>query len=332
MRRQLSSPHSAMFLYAAMFMVVLVGGGVLSVVMGYVVRDFVWGFMRLSLMHSLFLGAGLIGSSALCQRLVGKTTPLALGALSLALLLGMGVIGLFAVLWFEPALFIYAGRGAGALLFINSMMALALQMLTVGTLLHRHSVERAHQALSRERALTERMEHQLLLSKVNPHFLFNTLNLIVNLLKHPPLAEQALLNLADLLRHNLEQSHKDRISCTEEIDNVQKYLQIQQLRFGTRLSYALEGEASGLIPPLLMQPLVENCIKHNLGKVEQLHIVIRLIEQPTTLSIGVIDSAAALHPRMLSKGGGLALTKKRVEHAGGRFEFSEGGVTMVFAV
>jgi sensor histidine kinase YesM len=321
-----------MVLYSAMFMVMLLGGGVLSVVMGYVVRDFVWGFVRLALMHSLLLGAGLIGSSALCQRLVGKASALALGGLSLALLLGVGVIGVLAVLWFEPALFIYAGRGAAALLFVNSMVALALQILMLGTLLHRHSVERSHQALSRQRALTQAMEHQLLLSKVNPHFLFNTLNLIVNLLKQPALAEQALLNLADLLRHNLEQSHKERISCSEELENVKKYLHIQQLRFGPRLSYTIEGGATALIPPLVIQPLVENCIKHNLERVEQLHILIRLTQHKAVLHIEVVDSAATLQAAMVRTGGGLVLTKKRVENSGGRLDFLEGGVTMVFTL
>ena len=77
-------------------------------------------------------------------------------------------------------------------------------------------------ALSDEISLKNQMEMKLLSSKVNPHFLFNTLNMILTLLKKPDKAELAILNLSDLLRQNLEYSEKKSISIKDEIENVRK--------------------------------------------------------------------------------------------------------------
>lgn len=102
-------------------------------------------------------------------------------------------------------------------------------------------------------------------SRIRPHFLFNTLNSAIALVRQEPAkAESMLEDLADLFRHALmEPGHS--VSLEEEIALAQRYLAIEQVRFGDRLQvqWSLDPEAGhARLPPLLLQPLVENAVKH----------------------------------------------------------------------
>lgn len=135
-------------------------------------------------------------------------------------------------------------------------------------------------------------QYQILRAQLKPHFLFNSLNLISSEIERDPkLAVELLDHLCELLRAALSATEKPLISLGEELDLLQLYLEIQQRRFGERLQYNIERHEphSGcLLPPMLLQPLVENAIKHGIspykggGKVSvmtatengQLHITI----------------------------------------------------------
>ena len=135
-------------------------------------------------------------------------------------------------------------------------------------------------------------QYQILRAQLKPHFLFNSLNLISSEIERDPkLAVELLDHLCELLRAALSATEKPLISLGEELDLLQLYLKIQQRRFGERLQYNIERHEphSGcLLPPMLLQPLVENAIKHGIspykggGKVSvmtatengQLHITI----------------------------------------------------------
>jgi two-component system sensor histidine kinase LytS len=184
--------------------------------------------------------------------------------------------------------------------------------------------------IGNERYLKNQMEMKLLSSRVNPHFLFNTLNMILTLLKQPAKAETAILNLSDLLRENLERSEKSTISVREEMENVRKYLELQKLRFDEKLHYEIKGDADFAIPPLIIQPLVENSIKHNMQAVSRLTIVISLSRENGRGKISVADSVGAVTGSMLDRGQGLTITKKRVENGGGTFSIENGGIVVSF--
>src|SRR5947209_2350101 len=129
---------------------------------------------------------------------------------------------------------------------------------------------RTHE-LEKERALKLATEARLasLESRLHPHFLFNTLNSISALiLEDPALAEQTVQRLAALLRTSLDACERERVPLSEEIKLATDYLEIERARFRERLSYSTDVEA-GLealaIPPLTLQPLVENSVKHGVS-------------------------------------------------------------------
>ena len=129
----------------------------------------------------------------------------------------------------------------------------------------------------RERGLREeRLRHTLaeaelraLRAQVNPHFLFNTLNTIVDLIaSEPERAEAMTERLAEVFRYVLARADRNLIRVGEEFDFLRTYLEIEQARFGERLRVDLEVDpavANSVIPSLILQPLVENAIKHGLA-------------------------------------------------------------------
>ena len=123
------------------------------------------------------------------------------------------------------------------------------------------------QELEKERALKLATEASLnsLESRLHPHFLFNTLNTISALIsENPPLADVMVQRLASLLRASLDACHQRRITLAAELKLVTDYLEIESARFRERLSYTIEvepGLESLPMPPLVLQPIVENSVK-----------------------------------------------------------------------
>lgn len=134
---------------------------------------------------------------------------------------------------------------------------------------YRRSRERELQAAQLEgelnRARLDRLEAQL-----QPHFLFNTLNAISSLMYHDPAAADRMLGrLADLLRLTFSRSSAPETSLREELEWLGWYLEIMQLRFGDRLTVKLEIEPDApalAVPRLILQPLVENALRHGAAK------------------------------------------------------------------
>ncbi|MEE4296156.1 MAG: histidine kinase [Wenzhouxiangella sp.] len=117
-----------------------------------------------------------------------------------------------------------------------------------------------------ERLARQETELSMLRSQSNPHFLFNTLNLITSeISRNPARAKEIVFDLSDLLRSNIKLAKGSRSTVGEEFKLVELFLQLQQKRFPERLSFEihLSTEASQVgVPPLLMQPVIENAIKH----------------------------------------------------------------------
>jgi two-component sensor histidine kinase len=125
------------------------------------------------------------------------------------------------------------------------------------------------QRLERERAEKLAAEAQLasLSARVQPHFLFNTLNSISALIRdNPEQAEQTIERLASLLRSSLD--HTETVPLEQELKLVRDYLEIQKTRLGERLQFAIAVEpgTQAAVPPFSVQTLVENAIKHVAGR------------------------------------------------------------------
>jgi signal transduction histidine kinase len=143
---------------------------------------------------------------------------------------------------------------------------LAWSVLYVG-IRHYQALEAARERSLRAEALAHRARLDALRYQLQPHFLFNTLNAISTLVVEERSAEAArmIARLSDFLRATLDAPGRDEIPLAEELDHARRYLDIEQVRFGERLivSIDLDPEAgAALVPALVLQPLVENAIRH----------------------------------------------------------------------
>jgi two-component sensor histidine kinase len=133
---------------------------------------------------------------------------------------------------------------------------------------HRMSNERAR-AVEQARAELAQAELRALRAQINPHFLFNTLNTIAALIAiDPKAAEETTTRLAEVFRYALQGSERDHVALGAELDFVRDYLAIERTRFGDRLVVE-ESIATGIeaapVPSLLLQPLVENAVRHGVS-------------------------------------------------------------------
>jgi len=155
----------------------------------------------------------------------------------------------------------------------------------------RHEAQLTHQVVSAElRALR---------AQVNPHFLFNSLNTIAALIPpEPEKAELMTVRLAKVFRHVLTHTDRSFSTVEEEIDFVRTYLEIEKVRFGDRLSVEIEvSEAAeaATVPSLILQPLVENALKHGLApKLGANKLIIRGSLTQGYLCLSVEDNGVGL--------------------------------------
>lgn len=146
--------------------------------------------------------------------------------------------------------------------------------------------------LDEQEKLLNRAELRALQSQINPHFLFNAINTIVSFVRmRPDRARELLIHLAEYFRNNLLDIHED-VEFFEEIENVRNYVEIEMARFGDKLEviYDLDDQIKCIVPPLIIQPLVENAIKHGILEKEgpgRVSIVARVADE--MLSVQVID-------------------------------------------
>ena len=132
---------------------------------------------------------------------------------------------------------------------------------------YRHFREREVQAAELEKNLTQ-AKLQTLQMQLNPHFLFNTLHSISALMhKDVDAADRMMTRLSELLRTTLESDQAHEIPLRQELSFLERYLEIEQTRFGSRLKVQLEiapETKDALVPNLLLQPIVENAIQHGI--------------------------------------------------------------------
>ena len=159
-----------------------------------------------------------------------------------------------------------------------------------------------------------RAELSSLQFNINPHFLFNSISSISELINlDPSSAKKMLQNISGLLRYTLRTSKNEFVKLEEEILMIRKYLEIEKIRFGKRLEYQIdvpETLSNMLIPPLLIQPLVENSIKHGLSnKLEGGVINISAYENiPGRVIITVEDNGESKEGDSKPEGNGIGLS------------------------
>jgi two-component system, LytTR family, sensor kinase len=220
----------------------------------------------------------------------------------------------------------------------------AIVGLSHALLYYRESRDRELRASQLETRLVE-AQLKTLQQQLHPHFLFNTLNAISALMhRDVAAADRTLVRLSDLLRLTLERLGEHEVTLDEELDFLRKYLDIERTRFADRLivRFEIENETlQALVPTLLLQPLVENAIKHGVArKAGAGHIDVTARRDNDKLRIEIRDDGVGLSEDALTalhKGIGVSTTRARLQHQFGaeyRFEFHRmaQGVAVIVAV
>jgi len=177
-----------------------------------------------------------------------------------------------------------------------------------------------------------RAQSQVLKMQLHPHFLFNTLNAIASLNYHDVKgANRMISRLSELLRISLDNINENEVTVRDEIGLLRRYLDIEQVRFGDRLRVEIDvppAVASAYVPKLILQPLVENAVRHGIGRITtEGRITVRAARDNGTLRIEISDNGPGLAGRAEKSGHesgmGLSITTERLEKmygAEGRLE------------
>ena len=179
-----------------------------------------------------------------------------------------------------------------------------------GRQISRKISDQEYQLLNLEKLKT-RAELDALQARINPHFLYNSLNSIASLVhEDPDKAEEMTLLLSKLFRYTTGRKTADYFDTIEnELEMVETYLQVEKVRFGDRLRFAVEVTDESLkslqVPKFILQPIVENAIKHGISKMaEQGNILVRIYEKDNWLHLCVHDNGPAF-PETMGAGYGM---------------------------
>jgi sensor histidine kinase YesM len=212
-----------------------------------------------------------------------------------------------------------AGAGAAgldALIFslgvLLYLLSLAISYLLAGF----EQLRETERRQLRVQVLSREAELRSLKAQIDPHFLFNSLHSISALTGSDPAAARRMcLLLADFLRDSLALGGEERITLARELALVERFLAIERVRFGSRLQVDIDGRDAGscLVPPLLLQPIVENAVTHGVAHMlEGGTIRVAASGHGRRLSILVENPCDADRPRGRGVGVGLANVRARL--------------------
>jgi signal transduction histidine kinase len=270
---------------------------------------------------AMFLGLRSIGAAALLglvvQRITERfpwpghvTVPFVALHLAAALVFGAAWIALNSIIEsiIHHGLLIVIGIGFGPYMITGAW----IYVMIAGVSYAAQATERA----SRAEAVAAQSQLAALRSQLNPHFLFNALHTVVQLIpREPKVAAQAAEQLAGLLRTTIEED-RDTVSVSEEIGFIERYLEIERIRFGDRLRVHtdISAEASSAsVPSFAIQTLVENAVRHGASPVVEptdISIAAQIING--TLILTVSDNGAGMSDSPDKSGTGLKRLRERL--------------------
>jgi signal transduction histidine kinase len=172
----------------------------------------------------------------------------------------------------------------------------------------------------RLKALAAEAELKALKAQINPHFLFNTLNTVAHLIRtDPPRAEKTVEKLAEVFRYALVAVDKDVVPLADEFSFMDDYLTLEHERFGERLlvkSNVAPDSLQILVPPLILQPLVENALRHGRNPQGEVRLTLETYLNEQSLVISISDQGPGFPTHTTwreSSGIGLRNVRERLE-------------------
>ena len=225
----------------------------------------------------------------------------------------------------QEALRHYFTRHAQVSLLTYWMLVGAVQLYRMRDEAHRRELRS-----SKLEAQLSATQLEVLRAQIHPHFLFNTLQAATTLIhEDPDGAEDILLRLSELLRVSVDESHIQEIPLERELEVLDLYMGIQARRFGDRLRFEVsidQNVRDCMVPALILQPLIENAIRHGIGRHKGSDTVsVRGFREGEFLRLEVRNLNSRLEDkpaRSLGPGVGLANTRARLEQLyGDRQEF-----------
>lgn len=297
-----------------------------SIVIVMMNKAFSVSLFRMALFQAVILSISFPLNIFISEKASGKYNSFWLFIICFCTTLGMAIISFTYLVIRERILFFYGNQIFSSFGLLNLVFIILLAVFPVFFVTYRKEIDE-------EKVLRKKMEELLYSSRLNPHFLFNSLNTLVTLLDKPEKAEETILQLADLLRFNVDAAEKGKVLLSDEINATNKYLYIQKERFGERLKYNItESIPSVEVPPFILQPLVENSIKHNLQKLGELEINIEVSIENNLLSVIVYDNDLSIRQEMVGKGSGLTVTERRLRIVDGNMMIKDGKIYLELPV
>lgn len=190
-------------------------------------------------------------------------------------------------------------------IFLSFIVTLGRGILLYFNHFSQNLIKQKDVELSNLKVAKAEAEVNLLQSQINPHFLYNSLNSIASLAhKDASKTEEMALSLSDLFKYTINRKGKKESTVRDEVDMVKNYLEVEQIRFGDRLHFQInidEKLNDVKIPMFLIQPLIENAVKHGISKIETNGVIQLKIEtNNTNLKIKVIDNGPEFPDGMVS--------------------------------
>ncbi len=205
---------------------------------------------------------------------------------------------------------------------MNALISLVLIVIMAAFYRLRSRLELKNREYRELESLQTRTRLAVLQARINPHFLFNTLNTILDLIyKSPQKAETVVLNLSDIYREVLSQTANEWNTLGKELDLVRKYLEIEKIRMEERLTYQIqcpEDLCFCLVPPLLIEPIVENAVIHGIAPKKEggkilITVTNQTVNQIQSLFITVEDNGLGIKGNDFSGGFGIFSVSERLK-------------------
>ncbi len=197
-------------------------------------------------------------------------------------------------------------------LYISLLIGTILYVIDFKEEYYESSLKEKQLQLLRLNEMKSKAELQSLQSRINPHFLYNSLNGIASLIHEDQnLAEAMLIKLAKLFRYTINSNSETMVSLEKELEIVKLYIDLEEMRFSDRFSFELnieDGLLNESIPRYLLQPLIENSFKHGISAITgigKIEVAIRKVN--SRLNIEIKDNGSAF-PEPISMGYGLLAT------------------------